>query len=558
MRWLLGWVGILLAAAVTIGPASAFKLGSGNEAVIDPDVAHPDETPCTVTLFSGAKFGANNVDFSYQPPAGCKGPWARVVLTVDIGLDAGIQYDRSGTIWLGGVNLWFGTTAEPTPDLAPSWHFERDVTDYTSLLEAANSGFVLIANYTNSTDTSVISAGAKLLFYPATTKYPAPRVPDMIIPLAASGGGTVSLNTGSDSLSETLTLPTNIENAALDVYLQGQSSDEFWYTCVPDALTGPLESCGGGAFREGELSLDGTPAGVAPVYPWIFTGGIDPYLWAPIPGVGTIDFKPFRVELGPFAGLLSNGAAHTLALSVFGADSYFNVTGNLLLYLDAGSKSVTGSVTKNTLNAAPVPVVKVTSSAPSGTLYATVDTSEAREFTISGTAVTSHGKVKTSLTQKTHFSNDQSFASGSAIYKQYITQATTTEVALTTVSGGTTTEALRDYSYPLEVDILETVAADGSGKIETTIDQALSIDKQSLTNGLVTSISSLVDAITPTDTLDFDSSGNITGNSGQKSAASYIETGTALGCFKRLLSAAANVLTSASTTTSCSAAATRP
>jgi hypothetical protein len=113
----------------------------------------------------------------------------------------------------------------------------------------------------------------------------------------------VALDSGTSVLTITPTLPTNIEAAALDVYLQGQSGDEFWYTCVPDALSGELESCGGGTTREGEISIDGTPAGTAPVSPWIFTGGIDPYLWSPIPGVQTLDFKPFRVQLSPFAGV---------------------------------------------------------------------------------------------------------------------------------------------------------------------------------------------------------------------------------------------------------------
>jgi len=53
------------------------------------------------------------------------------------------------------------------------------------------------------------------------------------------------------------------------------------------------------AFRESEVTIDGNPAGVAPVYPWIFTGGIDPELWIPIPGVQTLNFKPYRVNLTP-------------------------------------------------------------------------------------------------------------------------------------------------------------------------------------------------------------------------------------------------------------------
>ncbi|MGH6877061.1 MAG: peptide-N4-asparagine amidase, partial [Rhizomicrobium sp.] len=352
-----------------------FTKGSGNVAVIEPPVSHPDETPCVVKLYRKAQFGANNVYFVYNPPANCPGPWSTVVLSVDVSLDAGIQYDRSGTIWIGGVPLWFGTTAEPNPNLGPSWHFERDVTDYTSLLEGSNPGFVLIANYTNGQDTSIITSSAKLLFYPVPAGDTPPVVPDEIIPLAADGGGTVALNTGTDTVAIDQTLPTNIAQADLDVFLQGQSNDEFWYTCVPDSLAGELDSCGGGALREGEITVDGAPAGVAPVYPWIFTGGIDPYLWAPIPGVQTLYFKPFRVPLTPFAGVLSNGAiAHQIALSVYGANGYFSVAGALLLYLDHGGTQTTGSITKNTLGGQPSPVVTNTIKTKNGVISGKVDT----------------------------------------------------------------------------------------------------------------------------------------------------------------------------------------
>lgn len=83
---------------------------------------------------------------------------------------------------------------------------------------------------------------------------------------------------------------------------QSQIGDEFWYTCVPNDVATELESCGGTAFREAEVSIDGTPAGVAPVYPWIYTGGVDPFFWEPIPGVQTLNFIPYRVDLTPFAG----------------------------------------------------------------------------------------------------------------------------------------------------------------------------------------------------------------------------------------------------------------
>src|SRR5208283_3305584 len=173
--------------------------------------------------------------------------------------------------------------------------------------------------------------------------------------------------------------------------------------CVPNSVANELESCSGTAFREAEVTIDGTPAGVAPVYPWIFTGGIDPFLWIPIPGVQTTNFKPYQVNLTPFAALLSDGQPHTIALSVFNADNYFSATATLLLYLDSTGAPVTGAVTENTL-AAPVPTVTENlHTAANGNVTGTVNTRSGHNFLISGYINTSVGPVTTTVAQDINF-----------------------------------------------------------------------------------------------------------------------------------------------------------
>ena len=164
------------------------------------------------------------------------------------------------------------------------------------------------------------------------------------------------------SSPQAYTFPTNIERRlSRRLHPQSQSIDEFWWSCAPNDVAGELEDCGNTAFRETEITIDGTPAGVAPVYPWIYTGGIDPNLWLPIPGVQTLNFLPYRVDLTPFAAMLSNGQPHTIGLSVYNADDYFAVTATLLVYEDHSSTTVTGTTTANTIGAGPNPVVKKTS-----------------------------------------------------------------------------------------------------------------------------------------------------------------------------------------------------
>ncbi len=542
--------GVALAALSSLPARAQPAVGSSNVAPIEPDVPHPDETPCRVTLFSNASFGGSAVPFTFAPPASCPGPWAKVVLSTDISLDAGRQYDRTATIFLGGVNLLFGTTAEPRAALAPSWHVERDVTDDTALLETAQPGHVLIANYTNSTDTSIITANASLLFYPATARYPAPATPDLVIPLNSDPtADTVALNDGTQSLSRTGVLPTNVERARLDVLLQSQQGDEFWYTCVPDALAGTLDTCGGGAFREGQVAIDGVPAGAAPVYPFIFTGGIDPYLWEPIPGVQTLAFKPYSVELTPFVGAINDGRPHTISLSVAGANQYFSVTGALYLFLDHGSSTVSGAVTRNTL-AAPAPVVTSNIAQNNGVATGTVLTTSQHDYTISGTAITSHGAVTTTVAQVGRFSNSQSFDVSDTVDDQDVTQRTDTVSTVTTVAAGRQTVSVRSFSYPLDLHYAYTVNANGSAVQTTAVRQSLEHGTLRLVDGVPTEASLLHEAVTPSDVLDLAADGSVSSHAGS-STAKYLSAGTLTGCVTRHETSTNSVLATMSSTGNC-------
>jgi len=345
-------IAIPASAQVVLAPTTPV-IGSSNTVSADPRVPRPDTKPCTVTLFTNLEFADYNTkSYGYTPPADCPGPWAKVVFTADFTVTAGLQYDRTEEFFLGGANLLYGTTAQPRSNLSPDWHVENDVTDLSALFTAPQAGTAQLGNFVGIYDgqdyNGIIYADAHLIFYPAGWSAPAARVPDVVIGIPGNNG-PATLNTTASQLTQTVTLPTNVETAYLDVIAQSQSNDEFWYLCVPNDVASELDSCGNTGFRETEISIDGVPAGVAPVYPWIFTGGVDPFLWEPIPGVQTLDFKPFRVDLTPFAGVLSNGKPHTVAISVFNADSYFLATGTLLVYTDKGTKQVTGEVITNTL-----------------------------------------------------------------------------------------------------------------------------------------------------------------------------------------------------------------
>jgi hypothetical protein len=528
-------------------------LGSPNTVTADPPVPRPPTTPCTVELFSNLHFADfNPKTFSYTPPAACPGPWAKVVLEADFSVTAGRQFDRTAQIAIGHVNVYYGTTAEPSSTVSPSWHVERDLTDYSPLFAAAQSGDVNIGNLVNSTYTGIIMGSASLQLYPAADNAPAPRTADMVLPLSDAPGGAVILNTTSDILAPTLSLPTNIEGAVLDVITQSQSNDEFWYTCVPDGVATELQSCGGTAFREGEVTIDGSPAGVAPVYPWIFTGGIDPFLWRPIPDVQTLNFVPYRVDLTPFAGVLGNGKPHQVGLSVFNANKYFLVSGTLLLYLDHGSKQVNGALTGNTLGPVELPTITETiDKAPDGSITGTVTTTSSRHFTIAGYVNTSHGKVVTRVTQQLSFSNTQKFAITSAQFVQDITQTTSISSGTQNKTGDGTRFAAQQLSYPLTANIVLDFKADGSATQTTTIDQAFDRAERAAGAGGSPAASTVADHVFSVDTLLINSAGAITGSQDRQSSQSYFSQGIGLACYSETLASQSGLLTAITTGAGC-------
>jgi len=538
----------LVPAAFAQGP---YNIGSSNTVTANFPVTRPSTTPCVVTLLDNASFyDFNNATFTYTPPAACPGPWAKVVFTADISLNAGIQYDRTANFWLGPTPIYFGTTAEPSTDFGPSWHVESDLTEMSPLFLTSQPGTAVIGNTLCCGLTSTIYASSTLEFYPLASGQAAPATASQVYSLSGGPtGGTVALNTTTDQLSGTFTFPTNVTNAYLDIYSQSQSNDEFWYTCVPNDVADELESCNNTGFRETEVSLDGTPAGVAPVSPWIYTGGIDPWLWFPLPGVQTLNFIPYRVDLTPFAATLSNGQPHTVSISVYNANGYFSDTANLLVYQDPGASTVTGATTKNTLASAPNPVTTENLNVTSSAITGNVKTTSNRTFTIAGYVNTSKGKVTTTVTQTVDFTNGESFVINDSVYQQKI-NVTSSVNSSTTVSakGQPAVTYTRKQQFPLTFDIYEYVTSSGGINQASTSWQTYDVQSSTKQSGSTIYTGLLTNAVSSADTLEFDSNFDLLGNTGQSSSQLFNNTDSAGVNQVCILTAANNVLTSFSST----------
>jgi hypothetical protein len=545
------------ASAQVVTVPTTPQIGSSNPITAAPPVSRPATKPCVVQLFQNIAFADfTPKSFSYAPPAACPGPWAKVVFSDDFTVTAGRQFDRTAAFYLGKANIFYGTTAEPRASLSPSWHVEHDVTDLTALFESAQTGEANIGNFvgvdSGVTYNGIIYANAALEFYPVSASNPAPVTADVVVPVNGGGGDAGTLNTTSDTISQSLNLPRNVERVYLDVIAQSQSNDEFWYFCVPNDQTSNLESCGNTAFRETEIWIDGKPAGVAPVYPWIYTGGIDPYLWEPIPGVQTLDFKPYRVDLTPFAGILSDGGTHTVAVSVYNANSYFLATANLLVFEDHGASTVTGGLLTNTLTE-PNPVVQENIVAGADSTYTgSVTVGSNRSFTISGFVNTSHGRVETTVDQTVNFLSKQEFDVNANTDDQNAQQTTTLDSRVTTNGGLLAGTVEKHFSYPLNIGYSFVVNADGSFSQTTTSDQQDLVNVHKNPMGGKSTISDLSNQVQATDTLKWDASGKFLGPTGARTTQTYRLHEPSSGCYDRTITAENQKLVSVTDGPGCS------
>ncbi len=540
-------------AQVVIAPSTP-QIGSSNPVTAEPPVPRPHTKPCVVQLFQNLEFADFNTKaFSYTPPTACPGPWAKVVFTADFTVTAGRQFDRTAAFYLGHASIYYGTTAEPRATLSPSWHVERDVTDLTPIFKADQTGEANIGNFVGVsggvTYNGIIYANAALEFYPASWQDGPAVTPDIVVPVNGTGGDAGTLNTTSDQITQVLNLPMNVERVYLDVIAQSQSSDEFWMFCVPNDVAGELLSCGNTAFRETEVTIDGKPAGVAPVYPWIYTGGIDPYLWEPIPGVQTLDFKPYRVDLTPFAGVLDDGNPHTVGVGVFNANSYFLATANLLVYTDHGKQKVTGGILQNTLTAAPNPVVSQNITASGSAYTGTVGVTSKRNFQISGYVMTSHGRVETTVQQSVNFSSMQEFdvnPNTDSPDIQNAQQLTTVDSETNTRGGYYSGKVEKHFAYPININYSLVGNSDGTYTQTTSVDQQYRLKSSQEVNRYRAYESNVSNEAKAADTLNFDANFNVTGSTGSMTTQTYRSHDSFGRCYNRTLTAANHVLTNVS------------
>jgi hypothetical protein len=443
------------AAAGSLGTAGASEFSkTANPLTLDQPVRVPPVKPVVVTIDDHAAFGNGpppNVTTANLP----SGHWSEVVLDIT-GTESGTQYDRLCEIFDGPTQIFLGVTPEPT-SAGITWHIQKNITGYLPLLSGTQTFSTSIDNYLSTADNGIPVVTAKLLFYPAGRGFwgtqpaslgspalagdavnetgpaaPAQHagVPTDVVPILPAGATSTlnTINTGQ-TLTASVTLPTDITTATLDLYAAGQIGDEFWWGENP-------------AFREIEVTIDGQPAGVVWPYPYVYTGGVNPLIWRPITGVHTLDIPSYRLDLTPFAGML--GGTHTIGLTVANNAGYWLAGGSLLLGTDG--QTTTGGVTSDTLSF-PTTSRVVTRHALDRASEPVTAESASASYQISG-QVTQGGRTWTdTLGQHLQYGNDQSLINPSCATTCYQwVQGEETQSSTETVSGPGTNVARSDHS----------------------------------------------------------------------------------------------------------------
>lgn len=394
----------------------------------------------------------------------------------------GRQFDRLGLMYLGDIEVFRTSTAEPTAS-GILWTYVKEMDQYDSLWKIKQKIIFDLGNLIDSTYTGSFNTTLTATFF---TVPESRATADIILPISSRqslSNKPSAFSVPSENASVSYTLPQNIQRAVVSLSACGQASEEFWYTNTFSSQTDTFESTAGtlygySPFREVQLLIDGQLAGVSWPFPIIFTGGIVPGLWRPIVGIDAFDLREHEIDITPWLPLLCDGSAHTFEIRVAGLDdngndhatltqtvgSYWVVSGKIFIFSDEPESITTGTRPEMT---APSPQIQISSSittnAAGDNETLTYNTTVSRYLSISSNFRTSQGSRLASWNQSLTYTNHNAFSN------RGLTQSTTqnTSGIETSSSAGYT------YFYPLSVDSSFATFPSGAFSINASISRGL-------------------------------------------------------------------------------------
>ena len=398
----------------------------------------------------------------------------------------GRQFDRLGLMYLGDIEVFRTSTAEPTAN-GIVWTYIKEMEQYNALWATDQKIIFDLGNLVDSTYTGPYFTTLTASFFTVPGSQP---TADAILPISAEQAGAnmgSAFTVPSQNASVSYRLPQNVERAVISLSACGQIDEEFWYTNTFSSEVNTFESTAGtlygyGPFREVQLLIDGQLAGVSWPFPIIFTGGIVPGFWRPIVGIDAFDLRQHEIDVTPWLPLLCDGASHTFEIRVVGLNddgaghatlsetvgSYWLVTGTIFLFLGADGSVTTGS--EPSIDA-PTPEIQISSSLTINSTGAneTLDymTTVTRSLSIGSTIKTSSASTPAKWTQSLSYSNYN------ALTAQGFVQYTSQNTSGTDTSSSTYTNT---YAYPISVNSSFSVSPAGNIGINGTISHGLTFN----------------------------------------------------------------------------------
>lgn len=407
---------------------------------------------------------------SYTPPP-CN--FNRVTINFTV-TSRGRQFDRLGLMFLGDIEVFRTSTAEPTRN-GIVWTYVKEMQQYNALWRADQKiifdlGNLIDSTYTGSFNTTLTATFSTIPTLRATA--------DQILPISARRSVTnepSAFSVPSDNASVAYTIPQNTERAVVSLSACGQASEEFWYTNVYNTEVSTFEDqigtlYGYSPFREVQLLIDGQLAGVTWPFPVIFTGGIVPGLWRPIVGIEAFDLRENEIDVSPWLPILCDGGPHTFEIRMAGINddgrngaslsdtvgSTWIITGKIFLFLGPQGSITSGTTPRIDV---PPPTLQISSELAKNATGAnetlTYSTSATRSISITSTLKTSNGSVvPASWTQKLTYTNLNTLSS------QGFTQRTQ---QITKGTGDSSSGYTSTFSYPLIVNSTFSTSGGGVG-----------------------------------------------------------------------------------------------
>jgi len=427
-----------------------------------PELNPRQKTECTQLLMNHSfaiSFGMPFVG-NYTPPS-CS--WTHVLFNLSM-VSSGVQFDRLALLFLGDTEVFRTSTAEPNPT-GIFFEYIKDMTRYRQLLMQPQKIIFDLGNLISDQFTGDFNATMFATFYTPKDIIP-PDPADIILPISAHQAvnnqpSQFTIPDNGPAISN-LTFPKNTIRAVASLIATGNANEEFYYGNVPSEFTNTFadnpeeEFFGFSPFREIQIVIDGTVAGVAWPYIVVYTGGIVPSFWRPIVSIGAFDLPEYDIDISPFLPLLLDGAAHEFEIRVMSADnnalntglgSNWLVSGRVFVWLDEEQDWVTtGSMTSSS---APDPIIDIEPMLVQNTngtnVSLAVTTTASRELGFAGVINTSSGAREVSWNQSLAYTSFTNITEDGNL--QFLSTKTSGSDASLGFGG-------RSYNYPFVMDVL--------------------------------------------------------------------------------------------------------